>query len=171
MTLACKAVLAGLALLAGWAEAVHLDAMADDVVLRGAADAVDDLLDVRQVHVLRRTAADADEVVVVRAVGGAIAHGAVIQDNTADDSLVDQQLQRAVDGRASDRRQLGGQLLRREVLVSSGNGLDDRVPRRRDLVSLVAQVVQQKLRLGLRCHELIIAVANRACPRRRDLLI
>src|SRR5687768_13255067 len=71
-----------------WADAVDLDAVADDVVVGGIADFADDVLDVGEGNVLGGAAADADKVVVVGGVADTVGDGAVAEDEAADEALV-----------------------------------------------------------------------------------
>src|SRR3989304_9393759 len=99
----CEALTFGAAPAAARAEAVDLDAVVDDLVVRRLAHAGEHRLDVGEVDVLRGAAAEADEVMVVRLVAGAVTDRAVAQDDAADEALVEQQLQRAGPGRPAAR--------------------------------------------------------------------
>jgi hypothetical protein len=101
------------------------------------------VLDILEMDVLGCAAADADEVVVVRLVADAIAHGAVAEDDAADEAVVEHQLQGAVDGSSAHGSELSRELLGREVVVAPGDVLDHPVTRRRDLKTLVTQVFDE----------------------------
>lgn len=111
------------------ADAVDLDAMTYDLVVCGVADLDHDVFDIGEGDVFGGAAAYADEVVMVGGVADAIGDGAVAEDEPADQPLVDEELQRAVDGGATDGRELAGEGLGGEVVVTAGDGLDDELSR------------------------------------------
>ena len=74
-----------------------------------------------------------------------VGDGAVSKYETAYQPLVNQELQRAVDGCAADRGQLTSERFSREVIVTAGNGFDDELTRRGDFESLVSKLADQAL--------------------------
>ena len=136
-----------------WADAVDLDAVADDVIVGGFAHFADDVFDVGEGDVLGGAAADADEVVVVGGVADAVGDGAVTEDEAAYEALVHKQFQCPIDGGASDGGELAGEGFGGEVVITAGDGFDHELARRGNFEALVSQFADQAL--GLRCRHFV----------------
>jgi hypothetical protein len=125
------------------AEAVHLDAVAHNFVVGSFADLVDDVLNIREMYVFGCAAAQANEVMVMSEMAGAVANGAVAEHDAAEEALIDKDLDRAIDSCAADRRQLGCQLLGGEIVLPVGDVLDYLEAGVGDLEALVPELVNQ----------------------------
>src|SRR5688572_9337647 len=84
------------------AEAVDLEAVADELVVCIFAYPLDHVLDVIEVYVLDGGARDASDVMVVAIVAYPVADAAIVEDHATDQALVEQELQRPVHGRSPD---------------------------------------------------------------------
>ena len=135
------------------ADAVDLDAVADDVVVGGIADFADDVFDVDEGDIFGGAAADADEVVVVGGVADAVGDGAVAKDQPADEALVHKQFQCAINSGAADGEELAGEGFGGEVVVTTGDGFDHELTRQGNFEALVSQFADQAL--SLRCGHFV----------------
>ena len=87
---------------AGGAAAVELQPVAIDLVLGGGGELLDQAVDGALVQVPNVAAGDAYEVVVVAAPAEAVAEGAVLQEDSAEDVQVGEEAHGAEDGGATN---------------------------------------------------------------------
>lgn len=140
------------------AKAVDLDAMSDHFILGQATDTVKDVFHIIQAYVFSCAATDADEVVMMASVAQPVADAAIIEDDTADEALIKQELQSAIDGRPTYRGQLCGKLLGLKViLIVAAKPFDYLITGHRNLEALVAKFLDKFLG-GQQIHALIISI-------------
>ena len=149
-------------LFAARAETIDLEAMCDQFVVCRFAYAVEDVFDVVQVYVFSRTAAHADEVVMVAFMAEPVADAAIVEDDATDQPLVEQELEGTVNRRPADRRQLCRQRFGGEVLLAARYPFDDLMARRRDLKALIAELAHESIGYGGKRHAAIISTRHSA---------
>ncbi len=103
--------------------------MPDDIVVGRLAYLADYVFDVGEGDVFGGTAADAHQMMVMGGMADAIGDGAIPEDEPAHEPLVNQQLQRAVNGCSADGGELAGEGLGGEVVIAAGDGFDDELAR------------------------------------------
>ena len=137
-------------------DAVDLNAMADDLVFGGVADVGYHGFDVGETDVFRGAARHADQMMMMGLIAETVANRAIAEDDTTDEAAIEQQLDRAVDGGTANWYKLRGELFCGEVIFPGGDVFDDLKAGRGNLKALVAQLTDEALGRGLKCHAAII---------------
>ncbi len=147
------------------AEAVDLNAVAGDLVIRRVSDPGQDSLNVGEMDILGGPTRGANQMMVVRLVTQPVGNRTVAHDHATHQIRIDQQLQCPIHGRPANRRQCRGWSFRGEVFALVGNMRNDLKPGPGDLETVSAQFFEQALRFRYRRHDLIIAVQLQATAR------